>query len=335
MLAFEAHLSAEEGNIGLPYVSDDIGSYNGVPGNLPCGTSDYQVTPAAMASRKLPDDLYARWVQLGTFQPLDRLHSNHGNRLPWEYGPAADASATSFLQLREALNPYIYTLARHAHDTGLPITGPLYLQWPRQQAAYKHSSEYTFGPNMVVEPITTSGDPAPATVWIPRGTWIDYFTGRRFAGPRVQALSVPLSQMPVLVRAGAIVPTQPSAPFTPPGPAKALTITAFPGASGSFRLYDDQGVGFGYLRGRFAWTRISQVRHGGRTTLTIEALRGSFPAAPRARSWTVRLLGVARPRVVRVGGRIVGRWAYDATAHALTISTGRMATDQPVTIVAQ
>src|SRR5437868_2094916 len=99
--------------------------------------------------------------------------------------------------------------------------------------------------------------------------------------------------MPVLVRAGAIVPTQRYRPFTPPAPPKALTITAFPGASGSFRLYDDRGLGFGYVRGRFAWTQISQVRHGRRTTLKIGALRGSFPGAPRARSWTVRLLGVA------------------------------------------
>jgi hypothetical protein len=335
MLAFEARLSAEEGNIGLPYISDDIGSYNGVPGNLPCGTSDYQVTQAAVASRQLPDDLYARWVQFGTFQPLDRLHSNHGNRLPWEYGRAADASATSFLQLREALNPYIYTLARHAYDTGLPITGALYLRWPRVAGAYRHPSEYTFGPNMVVAPVTASGDPAPATVWIPPGRWIDFFTGRRFRGPRQRTLSVPLSQMPVLVRAGAIVPTQPYRPFTPPGPPRALTITAFPGARRSFRLYDDQGLGFGYARGLFAWTQISQARHRGRITLTIGALRGSFPGAPRARSWTVRLLEVARPRVVRVGGRIVRGWRYDTSGRALTIATGRRTSDRALTIVAQ
>ncbi len=102
---------------------------------------------------------------------------------PWEYGPAADAAATTFLQLREALNPYIYTLARRSYDTGLPITGALYLQWPAQPAAYQHPSEYTFGPEMVVEPVTTPGDPAPATMWVPPGTWIDYFTGQRYRGP--------------------------------------------------------------------------------------------------------------------------------------------------------
>jgi Glycosyl hydrolases family 31 len=121
MLAFEARLSAEEGNLGFPYVSDDIGSYNGLPGSLPCGAAD-ELGPAAAPTRHLPDDLYARWVQFGTFQPLDRLHSNHGDRLPWEYGAAADQSAVRFLQLREALGPYIYTLARGSYDSGLPIT---------------------------------------------------------------------------------------------------------------------------------------------------------------------------------------------------------------------
>jgi Glycosyl hydrolases family 31/Domain of unknown function (DUF5110) len=335
MLAFEARLSAEEGNIGLPYVSHDIGSYNGVPGNLPCGDSDYQVTPAAIASRQLPDDLYARWVQFGTFQPLDRLHSNHGNRLPWEYGRAADASATKFLELREALNPYIYTLARRAYDTGLPITGALYLQWPRIAGAYQHPSQYTFGRDMVVAPVASSGDPASVNVWIPPGSWIDFFTGRRFKGPRLRRLLVPLARMPVLVRAGAIVPTQPYGPSTAPGSPKALTITAFPGVSGSFRLYDDQGLGFGYRRGLFAWTAISQVRHGRRTKLTIGALRGSFPGAPRARSWTARLLGVTRPHVVRVDGRITRAWRYATATRALTIKTGRRTSHRPLSIVAQ
>ena len=100
MLDFESRFTASEGNIGLPYVSHDIGSFKG---------------------KHLTDDLYARWVQLGTFQPVLRLHSDHGDRLPWEYGagqqPAADA-----LRLREALVPYTYTLDRQAYDTGLPLT---------------------------------------------------------------------------------------------------------------------------------------------------------------------------------------------------------------------
>jgi len=333
MLAFEAQLSGSEGNIGLPYVSHDIGSYNGVPGNLPCGEADIGVLPIAAASRHLPDDIYARWVQFGTFQPLDRLHSNHGDRLPWEYGAAADRSATSFLQLREALNPYIYTLARRSYDTGLPITGGLYLQWPEQPAAYEHSAEYTFGPDMVVEPVTAPGDPAPATVWVPPGTWIDYFTSQRFSGPRFVTLSVPLSQMPVLVRAGTIIATQPYAPYTPPGPPRTVILTAFPGARGRFLLYDDQGLGFGYTRRLYSLTPISQRRRGGLFTLTVGAAKGHFPGAPRARAWQIRVLGVGRPRIVLVDGR-AHPWSYDAAGRTLTVDTGPLATSQQVTISA-
>ncbi len=331
MLAFEAQFSSEEGNVGLPYVSHDIGSFNGQPENGACQSAG---TP--LLNEHLPDDLYARWIAFGTFQPLDRMHSNHGDRLPWEYGAAANTAAASFLRLREALNPYIYTLARRAHDTGLPITGALYLQWPGQPAGYKHPSEYTFGPDMVVEPVTASGDPAPATIWVPAGRWIDYFTGKTYKGPATKTLSVPLDQMPVLVRAGTIVPTEPYAPFTTPTPQKTLILTAFPGPRGNFNLYDDQGTGFGYTGARYTWTRITHTERGHRSTLTIAPAIGHFNGALRKRSWQVRFLDVRHPHTVTVDGRALGkrRWSYDRASRTLTINTGAMSTDRSVTIVA-
>jgi hypothetical protein len=336
MLAFEAQLAASEGNVGLPYVSDDIGSFNGAPvaGQCSAGTG--------LLSEQLPDDLYARWVQFGTFQPLDRLHSNHGQRLPWQYGPAAAAAAADFLRLREALDPYTYTLARRAYDTGLPITGGLYLQWPQLAAAYRHPAEYTFGRDLVVAPVTSPGNPAPASVWIPPGTWIDYFTGQRYTGPSVESLSVPLARMPLLVRAGAIVPTQPYTPSTPPGPSRALTLTAFPGARGSFTLYDDAGVGFGYVGGQHAFTRIAHAQRRRWSSLTIGAARGRFPGAPSARSWRIRFLSVARPRIVRIDGHRIahqaaaGRsgWSWDPARRTLTVNTGPVSTGRTVAIAA-
>jgi hypothetical protein len=285
MLAFEAQFTASEAAVGLPYVSHDIGSFNGQPEAGQCSSQ------TGLLNEHLPDDLYARWVAFGTFQPLDRLHSNHGDRLPWEYGAAADAAAAGFLRLREALDPYLYTLARRSYDTGLPIAGPLYLQWPGRAAAYQHASEYTFGPGIVVEPVTASGDPAPATLWVPPGTWVDYFTGQRFRGPRVRTLSVPLSQMPVLVRAGSIVPTQPDVPFTHPGSPRELILTVYSGATGRFDLYDDQGAGFGYTRGAFTWTPIVHTERHGVTKISIGPARGRFPGAARTRTWEVRLVG--------------------------------------------
>ena len=133
MLAFEAQFTASEAAVGLPYVSHDIGSFNGQPEAGQCSSQ------TGLLNEHLPDDLYARWVAFGTFQPLDRLHSNHGDRLPWEYGAAADAAAAGFLRLREALDPYLYTLARRSYDTGLPIAGPLYLQWPGSRGRLRAS----------------------------------------------------------------------------------------------------------------------------------------------------------------------------------------------------
>ena len=328
MLAFEAQLTAQEGNVGLPYVSHDIGSFNGQPEGGQCSSQ------TGLLNEQLPDDMYARWVAFGTFQPLDRLHSNHGERLPWGYGAAADAAAAGFLRLREALNPYVYTLARHTYDTGLPISGALYLQWPELAGAYEHPSEYTFGDDIVVEPVTADGDPAPATIWVPPGHWVDYFTGKVYTGPSVQTLSIPLSQMPVLVRAGAIVPTEPYAPFTPPTPQKTLIVTAYPGAHGTFALYDDQGVGFGYTRGQYTRTPISHTERGGHSTLTIGAAVGRFPGALRRRTWVVSLVGIRRPRVVRVDGR-PRRWSYHRASRTLTVSTGPVPTDRAVSVSAR
>jgi alpha-glucosidase (family GH31 glycosyl hydrolase) len=330
MLGFEAQFTAEEGNVGLPYVSHDIGSFNGQPEAGQCSAE------SGVLNEQLPDDLYARWVALGTFQPLDRLHSNHGARLPWQYGPAANSAAASFLRLREALNPYIYTLARHAYDTGLPLTGALYLQWPERADAYRFPSEYSFGPDMVVEPVTAGGDPAPATIWVPPGSWVDYFTGRVYSGPSVHTLSVPLSQMPVLVRAGSIIPTEPYAPFTPAAPQQALILTAYAGAGGRFELYDDQGVGFGYTRHAYTWTEISHTQRGGRTTLTVGPAKGRFPGALRRRSWVVRLVGRGRPHRVLIDGRRQPRsgWSYDPASHTLSIATGPARPDRALTISA-
>lgn len=331
MLGFEAQFTAEEGNVGLPYVSHDIGSFHGQPVNGQCGPLG-----TSALSAHLPDDLYARWVALGTFQPLDRLHSDHGDRLPWNYGPAADAAAASFLRLREGLIPYTYTLARVAYDTGLPLTRALYLEWPGRPAAYEHPYEFAYGPDMVVAPVTSPGDPAPATVWVPPGTWVDYFTGQRFRGPAVRTLSVPLSEMPVLVRAGSLIVTQPDRPFTPAGPPDQLIVTAYAGGSGQFVLYDDAGQGFGYTRGASTRTHIFATRVAGRSLVGIAPARGAFPGAPRSRSWTVRLVGVPRPRHVwvklglRPGRR--RRFSYDRSTRTLTVRVGRVSTGGRVLI---
>ena len=109
-------------------MSSDIGSYLG---------------PPPTQSGADPPDLYDRWVQLGTFQPILRLHSNNEDRLPWQYPQPVQGITESFLRLREALLPYTYTLAAQANQTGLPMARPLYLDYPDQAGGLRRTRPST------------------------------------------------------------------------------------------------------------------------------------------------------------------------------------------------
>ena len=316
MLDFESRFTASEGNIGLPYVSHDIGSFKG---------------------KHLADDMYVRWVQFGAFQPINRLHSNHGDRLPWEYSGKARRVAASFLRLRESLGPYLYTLARSAHDSGTPIVRGMYLRWPEQNDAYRYDREYMLGDQLLVAPVATPGDPGQKAVWFPPGRWVDFFTGKRYRGPRVVKLTVPLERMPVFARAGGIVPSRPYGPHEPVRPPDPLILTVWGGGAGRFRLYEDRGDGLGYLGRSFAFTRIVHDDRGRRGTLvTIGPERGRFPGRVHRRRWELKLIGVARPATVTLNGRRlpgpkVGTkrgWSYHATKRTLVIRTGSLSTSR-------
>lgn len=330
MLDFQTVFTAAEGNVGIPYVSHDIGGFGAV-------TSD------GTTGRHLPDDLYVRWVQSGAFQPILRLHSDHGDRLPWEYPGRAGEIAAEFLRLRGALVPYVYTLARQAHDSGLPITRPMYLQWPRHDEAYSHDRQYMLGPHLLAAPVGTPGDPATKDVWFPPGEWTDIFTGERHTGPAVEELTVPLERMPVFARAGAVVPTQEHRPGGNAPPPKRLLVDAYPGRRGGFTLYEDAGDGLEYREGQSARTRVAQRRRGGTTTVTIHRARGGHAAHPRRRSYELRILGSARPRTVSVGSRRLRRsggagragWSYDAERRAVIVRTPPLPTRRTVRIAAR
>jgi len=316
-LAMEAQLSADEGSIGEPYVSNDIGGFLGPPS----GTAND------------PDDLYLRWLQLGTFQPIMREHSNSGQnaRLPWEYDAATQATGDAFLQLRESLVPYLYTLAEQASSSGLPMTSALYLDYPAQAAAYDHASEYLLGKDMLVAPVTTPGDVATSTVWFPPGRWTDWFTGATFTGPSTQTLKVPLDRAPVFVKDGGIVPLQSSSGHASDAGSAPLTLRVFAGGSSDYTMYDDAGTGLGYEHGQYADTPISYRSGTGSSTLVVGPARGSYPGEPASRRYTTDLVDVTKPSSVLVDGRPVA-WSYDAATHTLTVPLGSVPVGSSATV---
>jgi alpha-glucosidase (family GH31 glycosyl hydrolase) len=314
-------------------VSDDIGSYLGSPGLIP----------------QDPPDLYDRWVQFGTFQPILRLHSADGNRLPWQYPQPVSGITEDFLRLREALIPYTYTLAADAHQNGLPITQPLYLDYPDLADAYSHPGEYLYGSDMLVAPVTDPGSVAGTTVWIPPGRWVDFFTGATFTGPMTTTVSVPLSRMPVFVRAGGIIPQQASSGTSSTGPTGPTTLEVFSGSSGSFSLYGDAGKGLGYTTGQYTETPITDAVGGAESgavkpsRVTIGAAHGHYSGEPATVDYRVELVDLTQPTGVSVNGRLISRqtsgsqnpgWYYQPDTSTVVINTGSMPTTKTVSVVA-
>jgi alpha-glucosidase (family GH31 glycosyl hydrolase) len=322
-LAFASEFTAAAASIGLPYVSHDIGTFFA---ESPTGTCSKDLSPfLAPRENSLSPEMYARWVQLGTFQPLDRLHSHHGRRLPWHYPEPARGIAAEFLRLRQALVPHLYTLAREAHAGGLPMVRPLYLHWPGRREAYEYPSQFTLGRDVLVAPVAEPGDPAEVEVWFPPGRWVDWFTGERFSGPSLERLAVPLERMPVFVRRGGIVATQSAKPSTPAAPPRSLTLTAHRG-KGRLVLYDDAGEGLAFESGAFSRIPVAQRGGRGEHVVTIGRARGRFEGLPARRAYALRVVGIRRPRVVTVRGRPTSRWSYDAATRTVTVRAGRLPT---------
>jgi alpha-glucosidase (family GH31 glycosyl hydrolase) len=325
-LASEAQLAQDEGSIGEPYVSDDIGSFLG---------------STTTGNGNDPDDLYLRWLQLGTFQPIMREHSDEVDwgqnaRLPWEYDAATEAVGDQFMQLREQLVPYLYTLAEQASSTGIPMTQALYLNYPSQAAAYTNPTEYTLGPDVLVAPVTTPGASVAQSVWFPPGTWQDYFTGATFTGPGTQTINVPTSRMPVFVKEGGIIPLQPSNGQAQTAGTAPITLQVHAGANGSYSLYDDAGTGLGYQTGQSTQTPISYTENtsADTSTLTISPAVGSYTGEPASRTYTLDLVDESQPSSVQINGQTVAasQWSYNASAHTLQVPLGAVATSGSVTV---
>lgn len=309
MLDHEIYVTAaESAAIGLPYVSHDVGSFHG---------------------QHIPDDMYVRWVQFGTFQPILRLHSNHGDRLPWQYSPVAEAIAKRFLRLRGRLVPYLYTLARAAHDTGLPMVRAPYLAFPDHDAAYEYTRQYLLGADLLVAPIASPGPTATKDVWVPPGEWVDFFTGERYEGPGVHAVEAPLDRIPVFARAGGILPLRPRLADTGQGPVDPLELRVYAGDDGSLALYEDAGEGLGYRDGAYAVTPVAYVDRADGGRFVVEGADGRYPGMPGRRGYEVRFVDVDRPASVSVTGPAHGTsWTYDETERVLTVRVGRRPVDQ-------
>jgi alpha-glucosidase (family GH31 glycosyl hydrolase) len=319
-LEFQPYFTATASNIGYGWWSHDIGGHM-------AGAHD--------------EELAVRWMQLGVFSPICRLHSNDSlfnGKEPWNYGPEHRHAIESALRLRHALIPYLYTMNRRAAFEGLPLVEPMYWSYPNQQDAYSVRQQFAFGTELmvapIVRPIVKESQLAKAEVWFPEGIWFDFFTGRRYESNTRQGRRMnvwrPLEQIPVFAHAGAIIPMQTESParqataLNSVANPVSLTVLLFPGADGEFQLWEDDGSS----SETWSCTALHWTQHvpGDRQSLfAVDPAEGSTATVPPVRDWRIVLRGTesipADQIHVRIGDRsVTPDVTYDSDTLSLSIS---------------
>lgn len=262
---------------GVPFIGTDCGGFGG----------------------DTTAELLVRWTQLGAFTPFFRNHAADGTRdqEPWVFGPETEALVAEAIRLRYRFLPYIYTVFAEAHRTGLPIMRPLLLEYPDDPHTHNLSDQYLLGADLLVAPVYQPGT-ARRMVYLPRGGWVDYWTGTLHAGEQYIVADAPLERIPLFVRQGAILPLGPAVQHTDE-PATTLTFDIF--GSGAGEVYEDDGSSPGYLQGAWAVTRVtSQVRDGA-TVVTVGPAVGEY--RPPRTAVILRLRGHGIPSAVTVNDR--------------------------------
>ncbi|MBD2744035.1 glycoside hydrolase family 31 protein [Coleofasciculus sp. FACHB-1120] len=241
-------------------------------------------------------ELFARWMQVGMLYPLMRGHSamSTARHEPWVFGDRVEAICREYINLRYQLLPYIYTLFWEAATTGAPILRPLLYHFSNDPKTYKLYDQVLLGSSLMAAPIYRPGVEYRA-LYLPEGTWYDWWTGERYEGATHILAHAPLERMPLYVRAGAIIPMQPVMQYTDERPLDELTLRIWPG-HGECRLYEDDGHTFEYQTGAFATTTYRVYSQGQQTRVEIAAREGNW--TPPNRETIVQLVGVGEQRFV-------------------------------------
>ena len=242
---------------GLPYWTTDIGGF--IIGN-----------PDDPAYR----ELFVRWFEYGAFCPIFRLHgtrTTNQNEL-WSYGPDAQKILTGYDRLRYRLLPYIYSLAWKTTSEAYTPMRPLAMDFRTDVRALNTGDEFLFGPAILVSPVTEPGA-ISRRVYLPKATWYDFWTREKLEGGREIARKVDLETMPVYVRAGAVIPMGPVKQYTEEKVDGPTEVRVYPGANGSFLLYEDDGRSFNFRKGE--WMGIELAWNDAKGTLSARLARGS------------------------------------------------------------
>lgn len=284
---------------GIPFWNTDIGGFN---------YYEFDQTPKDPAVQELK----ARWMQWGTFMPLMRNHCcspmvsefyEFGQKGDWCYDAMVDA-----VKLRYRLLPYIYSNAGDCVQNSGSMMRALVMDYAADKKASRLNDEYLFGRNLLVKPVTTplytwkdndkkghtiypdvKQAAAPIDVYLPQGNlWYDFWDNAVYDGGQSVQRLCPIDIIPVYVKAGTILPFGPEVQYSNEKAWDDLEIRVYPGADGTFTLYEDEGDNYNYEKGRF--TEIQFAWDNASRTLSIAPRKGSYKGMLQDRTFRIVLV---------------------------------------------
>jgi len=311
-LKFQPYFTATASNIGYCWWSHDIGGHMG-------GYRD--------------EELLCRWIQLGVFSPINRLHSSKIKFLckePWTLTKQNGEIVSNWLRFRHRLIPYLYTMNYRTHTECLPLVEPMYYLYPKCSAAYEVPNQFMFGTELMVAPITEPNNKIDglgrADAWLPKGDWFDFETGLHYYSEKGRKMELfrDSYSYPILAKAGAIVPM--CAHYEGDNRIindENIELFVFPGNSNTFTLYEDAGDYSNYKDGAFVKTELN-LEYGDKAVFTIGPAKGDLSLIPQKRNYKINLRGFNKnvDVLVTVDGKEISdiEPVYENNTLTLTVS---------------
>jgi alpha-glucosidase len=229
-------------------------------GLIPFWTCDISGYCGDIKDHEAMAELYIRWMQFGVFNPLSRAHHEGNNAAePWTFGTFAERLCRDAISLKYKLHPYIYTYARNAYDTGLPLMRALFLEYPDDNLTYKIDNEFLFGKEILVAPVVEK-EVSNRQIYLPQGEWIDFKDGKTvYQGKQWITYNTPLDVIPIFVKRGSVIPQMPVMQYIGEHENYPVFFEIYPAAEGrsaTFSLYEDDGESNDYKQDKYSKTNV-------------------------------------------------------------------------------
>lgn len=294
-----------------------------------CGYSYFNHDAGGFQQTGPSEELYRQWAcAFSSFTPIWRPHGlgPKNSRRPDAWSDATQKDFMEYAHVRYEMIPYIYTYAHESTETGTPMARAMFLAYPGEKA-WNFPNQFMWGNEMLVAPNVKQE--TKKTVWLPEGTWFDFWTKSKIEGDQTFEKEVPLGRIPVYVKAGSIIPKAPYCLSTAFIPKDEMMIDLYLGADGEFTLIEDDNVTEKFRQGEMQKTRM-ELNDKTRTFI-IHPATGSYAEAPAAKSYTLTLYGLDAPKALKANGKnIDGTW--DENRKCLTLILANQDLSQTATV---